>query len=60
LAYVIQEKFPDIAGPILPVVLGGVVVFEAVGPLLTRLAIIRSGESATTPAPASPQVPVTA
>jgi Kef-type K+ transport system membrane component KefB len=60
LAYVIQDKFPDIAGPILPVVLGGVVVFEAIGPLLTRIAVIRSGEAAGAVVPAAPQVPVTA
>lgn len=59
LAYVVQEKFPDIAGPILPVVLGAVVVFETVGPLLTRIAIIRAGESTTTPAPVPAAVPLT-
>lgn len=45
LAYVVQEKFPDLAGPVLPVVLGAVVVFEAVGPMLTRWSIVRAGEA---------------
>jgi Kef-type K+ transport system membrane component KefB len=49
LAYIVQQKFPDITGPVLPVILGAVVVFEAVGPILTRWAIIRSGESMPLP-----------
>jgi Kef-type K+ transport system membrane component KefB len=45
LAYVVQAKFPDLAGPILPITLGAIVFFEAVGPWLTRQAIIRSNEA---------------
>lgn len=45
LAYVVQAKFPDLAGPILPITLGAIVVFEAVGPWLTRHAIIRANEA---------------
>lgn len=44
LAYVVQQQFPALAGPILPVTLGAVVVFEALGPMLTRTVLIRSGE----------------
>lgn len=50
LAFIVQEKFPDVAGPVLPVVLGSVVLFEVIGPVLTRLALLRSGEAAPEPA----------
>ena len=45
LAYVVQAKFPDLAGPILPITLGAIVVFEAVGPWLTRHAILKANEA---------------
>jgi len=45
LTMIVQERFPSLAGPILPVSLGAVVVFEVLGPLLTRMAILRAGES---------------
>ncbi len=57
LAYLVQERFPDIAGPIMPVTLGAVVVFEVIGPLLTRYALIRSGEVAIA-APAGVRTPI--
>lgn len=49
LAYVVQERFPELAGPVLPVALGAIVVFETIGPLMARLAI-RKAEIAD-PAP---------
>lgn len=51
LAFIVQEKFPDLAGPILPVTLGAVVIFEAIGPLLTRHALVASGEAMVPDAP---------
>lgn len=45
LAYIVQAKFPELAAPILPIVLGSIVFFEAVGPWLTRQAIIRANEA---------------
>lgn len=53
LAYLVQAKFPDLAGPVLPVCLGSVVIFEVLGPLLTRMAILRTSE---TPAASVPEV----
>ncbi|MNX89930.1 potassium/proton antiporter [compost metagenome] len=58
LAFIVQEKFPDMAGPILPVALGAVVVFEALGPYLTRVAILRSGEAPAAKAQAGAVLPV--
>lgn len=51
LAAMVQAKFPDLAGPILPITLGAIVVFETVGPLLTRVALLRSGEGTEVQAP---------
>lgn len=60
LAYLVQDRFPEIAGPLMPVTLGAVVVFEVVGPLLTRYSLIRSGEVAipATPAIRTPILPL--
>ncbi|HEY9898955.1 MAG TPA: cation:proton antiporter, partial [Pantanalinema sp.] len=58
LAFIVQEKFPDMAGPILPVALGAVVVFEAIGPAMTRLAILRSGEDPASARAAASPLPV--
>lgn len=44
LAAIVQAKFPDVAGPILPITLGAIVIFETLGPLLTRHALLKSGE----------------
>jgi Kef-type K+ transport system membrane component KefB len=56
MALVAAQHFPDLADTILPVVLGATVFFEVVGPVMTRLAIIRAGKTAVPPrrAPASP------
>lgn len=57
LAYIVQAKFPDLAGPILPITLGAIVFFEAVGPWLTRQAILRADDAVAllhTPVPPEP------
>lgn len=45
LAYIVQAKFPELAGPVLPITMGSIVLFETVGPWLTRQAIIRANEA---------------
>jgi len=57
LAAMIEAKFPDVAGPIIPITLGAIVVFETVGPLMTRRALLRSGEGSEQPAPAREWLP---
>lgn len=53
LAVVVEAKFPEIAGSLMPITLGAIVVFETVGPMLTRLALLRSGEGRIETAPAA-------
>ncbi|HET9370563.1 MAG TPA: cation:proton antiporter [Vicinamibacterales bacterium] len=50
----IRQSFPDHAPTITGVVLAAVVVFEVVGPLLTRRALFATGEAKTVPAPLVP------
>lgn len=38
-----SQRFPDLKDILLPVILGSTVVFELVGPVLTRLALLRVG-----------------
>lgn len=57
LAAMIEAKFPDVAGPIIPITLGAIVVFETIGPLMTRRALLRSGEGSEQPAPAREWLP---
>lgn len=57
LAATVEARFPELAGAILPVTLGAIVVFEIIGPLLTRLALLRSGEGQATPGPERPWLP---
>jgi Kef-type K+ transport system membrane component KefB len=45
LVIITRQRFPDIAPTVTTVVLGGVIVFEIVGPLGARFALDRSGES---------------
>ncbi len=45
----LREEFPLYAERITGIVLAAVIVFEVVGPLLTRLALVRSGEATTRP-----------
>jgi Kef-type K+ transport system membrane component KefB len=40
----VRQQFPDIAGQVTAVVLAGVIVFEVIGPILARTALIRAGE----------------
>jgi Kef-type K+ transport system membrane component KefB len=47
----IRHSFPDLAAPVTGIVLAAVLVFEIAGPLLTRHALVRSGEAQTTPDP---------
>jgi Kef-type K+ transport system membrane component KefB len=44
MAVFATEQFPEIRDTILPVVIGTTVIFELVGPALTRTALIRAGE----------------
>ena len=47
----IRAAFPDYSATVTPVVLGAVLVFEIIGPLLTRRALLLTGEARTMPAP---------
>ena len=40
----VRQQFPDIASQVTAVVLAGVIVFEIIGPILARTALIRAGE----------------
>jgi hypothetical protein len=42
---------PRIDGVILPLVVGSTVVFEVAGPIFTRWALLRSGETGQAPNP---------
>lgn len=41
------QRFPEIAGTVLPVVLAATVVFEMVGPFLTRAGLVAVGEASS-------------
>jgi Kef-type K+ transport system membrane component KefB len=45
MALVATQRFPGLAETILPLVIGSTVLFELVGPVLTRAALVRSGEA---------------
>jgi Kef-type K+ transport system membrane component KefB len=47
----IRTAFPDYAATITGIVLAAVVIFEVIGPLLTRRALFATGEAKTIPAP---------
>ena len=47
----IRSAFPAYAASVTGIVLAGVVVFEIIGPLLTRRALFLTGEAKTVPAP---------
>lgn len=47
----IRGAFPEYAAPVTGIVLASVVVFEVVGPLLTRRALFLTGEAQTLPMP---------
>lgn len=46
----IRSAFPDYAATVTGIVLASVLIFEALGPVLTRRALILAGEATTTPA----------
>jgi Kef-type K+ transport system membrane component KefB len=50
----IRSAFPAAADAVSGIVLAAVLVFEIVGPLLTRQALLRAGEAQTTPRPLEP------
>jgi Kef-type K+ transport system membrane component KefB len=45
MALVVSQRVPDVGGVILTATVAGTIVFEIVGPILTRLVLTRSGES---------------
>lgn len=47
----IRSAFPDYAATVTGIVLAAVVIFEIIGPILTRRALIVTGEARTMPAP---------
>jgi hypothetical protein len=47
----IRAAFPQYAATVTGVVLAAIVLFEVVGPLLTRRALIVTGEARTLPMP---------
>jgi hypothetical protein len=47
----IRTAFPAYAATITGIVLAAVVIFEVVGPLLTRRALLATGEAKTVPSP---------
>lgn len=44
MALVASENFPEVKNIILPVVLGATVAFEIIGPIMTRMALMRAHE----------------
>jgi len=44
MALVVLERRPDLGETILPIVIASTVIFEVIGPILTRKGIIRAGE----------------
>jgi hypothetical protein len=47
----IRTSFPDYAATVTGIVLAAVVIFEIVGPLLTRRALLLTGEARSLPSP---------
>lgn len=45
----IRTAFPEYAATVTGIVLAAVVIFEIVGPLLTRRALLKTGEAKTIP-----------
>jgi Kef-type K+ transport system membrane component KefB len=44
LVFITRERFPELAPTVATVVLGAVAVFELIGPISARMALLRSGE----------------
>jgi hypothetical protein len=47
----VRASFPEAAPAVTSVVLFSVLVFEVLGPMLTRRALMKTGEATTTPRP---------
>ena len=47
MALIATNQFPEIGGTIFPIVAGTTVLFELIGPLMTRMALERAGEIPT-------------
>lgn len=45
LALLARDRFPDLAETVVPVVVASTVLFELVGPVITRMALRRTGEA---------------
>ncbi len=56
MALVALDRVPDISDTILPIMIGSTVVFELVGPVLTRRALVRLGEAGHSTGHADPAV----
>jgi Kef-type K+ transport system membrane component KefB len=56
MALVASQQVPELAETILPVAIGATVLFEVVGPIMTRIALSRAGDLAAAPGdrPGSP------
>lgn len=50
LTLVIQRRFPNYAATVNTVVLASIIVYEMIGPIATRFALVNSGEAAAAPA----------
>jgi len=48
MALIASEHFPELRQHLLPVVIATVVLFEVIGPILTRRALVRSGDAQAT------------
>lgn len=44
MALVATHQFPEIAGTVFPIVAGTTVLFELIGPIMTRMALAKAGE----------------
>ena len=44
MALVATHHLPDLGEVIMPVVIGSTVLFEVIGPVLTRVGLVRAGE----------------
>lgn len=44
MALIAGNKFPEIGGTIFPIVAGTTVLFELIGPIMTRMALAKAGE----------------
>jgi Kef-type K+ transport system membrane component KefB len=45
MALVVIEKRPDLGNMILPVVIASTIVFEVIGPIFTRMGLVRAGDA---------------